>query len=129
MDFRGISLCLCAVFALENWVPDNWVFCLPTNLRGRPPICGFLRVPAWETARGGGTHPAILGRENVLQSASNQRELNGTRLMVHAGNFLQFLQFFAVFRFSLGNSRVWGAQFFAVFHCFLLFFAFSCASH
>ena len=62
----------------------------------------------------------------------DQKELNGTRLMVQAGNFFavffcsffcSFSLFFAVFRFSLGNSRVWGAQFFAVFCSFSLFFA------
>ena len=46
--------------------------------------------------------------------------------MVHAGNAGSFvLQFFAVFRLLLGNSRVWRAQFFfaVFFFCFSLFFA------
>ena len=47
-------------------------------------------------------------------SDSPRRELNGTRLVVHAGNCWR------VFRLLLGNSSVWGAQFFRK---FLLVFA------
>ena len=63
----------------------------------------------------------------------NQRELNGTRLMVHAGNCWQF---FAVFcRFSLfpGKSQSLGSaafrSFLQFFTVFLQFPLFSCASH
>ena len=40
-----------------------------------------------------------------------QRELNGTCLMVHAGNRRQGFTVFVVFRLLLGNSRVWAANF------------------
>ena len=60
----------------------------------------------------------------------SQRELNGTRLMVHAGNlpavFYNF--FFGCFccfsLLCLANSGVWGAQFSAVFFFFFAVFHF-----
>ena len=66
----------------------------------------------------------IFASEQNKINSLDQCELNGARLMVHAGNCQQILavsRSFAVFRLLLGNSRVWGAQFF-----FWQFFAFAC---
>ena len=69
-----------------------------------------------------------LGEYDPWRAPYRQRELNGTRLMVHAGNCRQFFAvfrcFFAVFRLfleipELGERRF--SQFFAVFHCFCSF--------